>query len=73
MYQSFESRIWFIIIFLHLKESLTLFQICILFAIFALILSQFELCGTKLSNVISSILMEKFDQAIVPGLSYLFL
>ena len=73
MYQSFESRIWFIIMFLPLKESLTLFQICVLFAIFALILSQFELSGTKLSKVIPSILMEKFDQAIFSGLSYLFL
>ena len=69
MHQCFESRIWFIISFLPLKESLTLFQICILFKIFALILSQIEFSGIKVSKDILCILIQKFYQAIFPSLS----
>ena len=73
IYQSFESKIWFMISFLPLKESLTLFQIWILLAIFTLILSQFELLETKLSKFMPSTLIEKFDHSRFSGLSYLFL
>ena len=70
MNQSFESRIWFKIRFLPLKESLShmnsFCNICTYF-------DPIELSGIKLSKVIPSILMEKFDRAIFPGLSYLFL
>ena len=58
MYHSLETRIWFLIIFLPLKESLTLFQIWIFFAIPSLTLSHLELLRIDLPKLTSSILME---------------
>ena len=57
MYHSLETRIWFLIIFLPLKESLTLFQIWI-FCWPLIILSHLELLKIDLSKLTSSILME---------------
>ena len=58
MYHSLEKMIWFTIIFLSLKESLSLFQIWIFFAIPSLILSHSELSRIELPKLTSSILME---------------
>ena len=57
MYQNLEKRVWlFTIIFLPLKESLTLFQIAI--SILLLIFSHLELSRIELQKSASSILME---------------
>ena len=59
MYQNLKKRVWlFTIIFLPLKESLTLFQIGIFFATLLLILSHFELSRIELPKLTSGILME---------------
>ena len=57
MYHSLETRIWFLIIFLALKESLTLFQIWF-FCQPSIILSHLELSRIDLPKLTSSILME---------------
>ena len=57
MYHSLEMRIWFLIISLPLKESLTLFQIWV-FCSPSIILSHLELLRIDLPKLTSSILME---------------
>ena len=57
MYHSLETRIWFLIIFLPLKESLNLFQTCV-FCWPSIILSHLELLRIDLPKLTSSILME---------------
>ena len=56
-YHSLETRIWFLIIFLPLKESLTLFQIWV-FAIPSIILPHLRLSRIDLPKLTSSILMD---------------
>ena len=58
MYYNLEKRIWFRIIFLPLKESLTLFQVKIFFLYLQLICPSLELSRIVLPESISSILME---------------
>ena len=72
IYQSLDKRIWFLILFFHLKVSCTLFQILIFFAKLWLILSQLELSRTELPKCTPSILMENCDHTICPVLSILF-
>ena len=57
MYHSLEMRIWFLIIFLHLKKSLTLFQMWV-FGQPSIILSHMELSRIDLPKLTSSIFME---------------
>ena len=57
MYHSLETRIWFLIIFSPIKESLTLFQIWF-FCQPSIILSHLELSRIDLPKLTSSILME---------------
>ena len=57
MYHSLETRIWFLIIFLPLKESLTLFQTWV-FCWPSIILFHLELSRIDLPKLTSSILME---------------
>ena len=59
MYHSLETRIWFVITFLPLKESLTLFQTWV-FCWSSIILSHLdlELLRIDFPNLTSSILME---------------
>ena len=56
MQHSLETRIWFLIIFLPLKASLTLFQTWI-FCWSSIILSHLELSRIDLQNLTSSILL----------------
>ena len=51
MYHSLEKMIWFTIIFLPLKQSLTLFQIWIFFAIPSLILSHLDLAENRVTKI----------------------
>ena len=73
MYYSLDKRIWFTIIFLPLKESLTLFQIWIFFIIPLLILSQLDLLRIELPKLTPSILMKSCEHSICPAWSILFL
>ena len=57
MYHSLETRIWFLIIFLPLKESLTLFQTWV-FCWPSIILSHLELSRIDLPKLTSSLVME---------------
>ena len=57
MYHSLNKRVWFTIIFLSRKESLTLFQIWF-FTIPSLILFHLELSRIELPKLNPSILME---------------
>ena len=57
MYHSLETRICFLIVFLPLKESLTLFQIWV-FCWPSIILSHLELLNIDLPKLTSSVLME---------------
>ena len=66
MYHSLDTRIWFTINFLPLKESLTLFQIWSFFIITLLILSQLEVSRIEIPKLTASILMENCDHSICP-------
>ena len=61
----FGSENWFIIIFLTLKESLTLLNLHLFCPI--------EVIQRRIDKINTIILMENFDHAICPGLSVLFL
>ena len=65
MYQSLDQKNWFIIIFLTLKESLTLLNLHLFCPI--------EVIQRRIDKINTIILMENFDHAICPGLSVLFL
>ena len=58
MYYNLEKRIWFRIIFLPLKESLTLFQVKIFLLYLQLICPSLDLSRIELPESISSILMK---------------
>ena len=58
MYYNLEKRIWFRIIFLPLKESLTLFQVKTFLLFLQLICPSLDLSRIELPESISSILME---------------
>ena len=74
MYHSLEKSIWFTVIFLPLKESLTLFQIWIFFTIPSLISSDLELSRIKLPKLTSSILMEIVTiQVVLVGQFYFYM
>ena len=64
MYHSLETSIWFLIIFLPLKKSLTLFQIWV-FCLPSIILSHLELLRIYLPKLTSSILMEIVTISVV--------
>ena len=72
IYQSLDKRIWFTVLFYHLKVGCTLFQILIFFAKLWLILSQLELSRTKLPKCTPIILMENCDHTICHVSSILF-
>ena len=57
MYHSLETRIWFLIIFLPLKESHALFQMWV-FAIPSIIFSHLQLWSIDSPKLTSIILME---------------
>ena len=58
IYHSLDKQVWLLIMFLPLKESLTLFKIWISFAIPSLFLSDLELSRIELPKLTPSILME---------------
>ena len=71
-----DNRIWFTILFYHLKESCTLLLqklIVFFFLILWLILSQLELSRKELPKFTPIILMENSDHTINSVLSILFL
>ena len=71
IYQSLDKRIWFIVLFFHLKSE-HLFKYWFFFTKLWLILAQLELSRTKLPKYTLSILMENCDHTICPVLSILF-
>ena len=73
IYQSLDKRIWFTILFFHLKGNGTLFQVLIFFAKLWLILFQLELSRTELPKCTRSILMENCYHTISPVLTIHFL
>ena len=58
IYHSLDKQVWLLIMFLPLKESLTLFKIWISFAIPSLFLSDLELSRIELPTLTPSTLME---------------
>ena len=60
IYQSLDKRIWFTILFFHLKESCPLFEILFFFAKLWLILSQLESWRTELPKCTPSIFIENW-------------
>ena len=58
IYHSLDKQVWLLIMFLPLKESLTLFNIWISFAIPSLFLSDLELSRIELPTLTPSTLME---------------
>ena len=58
IYHSLDKKVWLLIMFLPLKESLTLFNIWISFAIPSLFLSDLELSRIELPTLTPSTLME---------------
>ena len=58
IYHSLDKKVWLLIMFLPLKESLTLFKIWISFAIPSLFLSDLELSRIELPKLTPSTLME---------------
>ena len=65
MYHSLETRIWFLIIFLPLKDSLTLFQTWF-FCWSSIILFHFELSRIDVPKLTSSILMDIVTIPVAP-------
>ena len=63
MYHSLKNRIWFTIIFFPHKESLTLFQIWILFVIHSLTFPKLELSRIESPKLTPSILMKNCDHS----------
>ena len=63
MYHSLDNRLWFTMIFLPLKESLTLIQIYIFFTIPTLVF-YLQLLRIEIPKLIPSSLMEIYDRCI---------
>ena len=57
MYHSLETTIWFLIIFLPLRKSLTLFHICVFLLTFNYFI-PFGVIKNRFTKLISSILMK---------------
>ena len=68
MYHSFDQRIWFTVIFIHLEENRILSQTRISFVKLSSILSQFLLSWGELQKYNPTVLIENCDQAIWPTL-----
>ena len=71
MYHSLETRIWFPIKFLPLKDSVTLFQTWV-FCWPLIILFHLEVSGIDLPKLTSSILMEVVTILVAPVNEFCF-
>ena len=71
IYQSLGKRIWFMVLFFHLKQEHSS-KYWFFFAKLWLILAQLELARTEPPKCTPSVLMENCDNTICPVLSILF-
>ena len=73
MYHSLDRRVWFTIIFLPLKESLTMFQVWIGFVWYTFTyFVPFGVIENRVTKVNSKYLNENCDHFFCPGWSILF-